>query len=153
MSKLVFKEKLPLKARIIGGFLTLFGLISWSQPDAFFTLIVLGIIILVFQINKEIHSDFQNIIKYKIGPIPVFSKKWKIIYPDYISLFKTNTSTKHEWGPVAAMGKESNNIKYHIRFFSKNEWVNIHTTTKKNEALRVGEQLKSLLQVELINKL
>ena len=34
-------------------------------------------------------------------------------------MFKTHSSTKHEWGPVAALGKESKDLKYHIRFFTE----------------------------------
>ncbi|XLS29247.1 hypothetical protein ACJD0Z_00155 [Flavobacteriaceae bacterium M23B6Z8] len=153
MNKIVFRERLPGKARILGVFFIVFGIISWTQPDAFIVLTLVGIVLLIFRIEKEIHSDFKNKIRYKLGFITVFKKNWRIKFPDYISMFKTHSSTKHEWGPVAALGKESKDLKYHIRFFTENEWTNIVTTNRRNEVEEAGVKLKKLLQVEVLNKL
>ena len=58
MNKVVFKERLQGKARILGVFFIVFGIISWTQPDAFIVLTLVGIVLLIFRIEKEIHSDF-----------------------------------------------------------------------------------------------
>lgn len=152
MDRIILKEKLPQKVRIIGGFFIIFGGIAWSEPIAFFTFISFGTLTFIFRIQKEVHLNFRNKIKYQIGSLPIFVMRWRIPYPDYISLFKIRTITENEWGPVAALGKENKDVKYCVRFFTNSNWINIYTTTKKDNVLIIGQQLENLLHVEVLNK-
>jgi len=112
----------------------------------------IGLLLVGYSISYEIKSDFNNKTHYKFFGITVFIQRLAIIFPDYITVFSARFKQSSDWGPVAAMGKETDNETFVIRFFKGNRHFTVFKTNSLKLANTEAEKLGLLLNVEIKGK-
>jgi len=156
IESLYFKQPKPITVRILGIVLLLFTLyISYAGTPPLSQIIsmaTIGLLLVGYSISYEIKSDFNNKTHYKFFGITVFIQRLAIIFPDYITVFSARFKQSSDWGPVAAMGKETDNETFVIRFFKGNRHFTVFKTNSLKLANTEAEKLGLLLNVEIKGK-
>lgn len=138
---------------MLGLLLVVLALIGSTNLVQFIVLMLMGISLLGYTFVYRISEEFKNKKEFTIFGITLFSSTLKMEFPEYISLFGANFSKTNEWGPVSAMGTESNAEKYVIRCFTGIEKTTLYTSAKYVKAKEKAEQLSQLLKVELVDQI
>jgi len=152
MQQLIFKQHRPAKAWYIGGALFALSFLCWGQWNQVVTLASIAILIIGFESKYAINDENKNATIYGFFGIPLFKKKAKILYPDYISIFNTNQKSNNEYGPVAALGSVSKDAFFVIRLFKENNHFTLYKSKKYDQVYNKAEALSKMLNVDLINK-
>ncbi|TMM58975.1 hypothetical protein FEE95_05950 [Maribacter algarum] len=154
MKKPIFlKQSKPLIATILGTFILLLMLFLLYKEAAglsqLITMACMGILLLGYSISFEISNTLNHKRHFSLFGITVFKQRLDCISPDYISVFSAVFKKDSEWGPVAAMGNQTWEGNYVVRFFKGN----LHFTVWRVDSLDVAKakaiELGELLNVEV----
>ncbi len=154
MKKSIFlKQSKPLIANILGTFILLLMLFLLYNETAglgqLFIMPVIGIFLLSYSTSFEISRKFKNKWHFKLFGITVFKQGLECIFPDYISVFFAVFKKDSEWGPVAAMGNQTREGNYVVRFFKGNSHFTVWRVDSLGAAKVKAIELGELLNVEV----
>ena len=151
-----FKQSKPSTVIILGTsiialalFLVYEGTASLSQ---ILTMIVLGLLLLGYSISYEFDSNLSHKRHIKLFGVSIFRSKLECIFPEYITVFLAVFKKGSDWGPVSAMGKETRDGKYVIRFFKGNTHFTVWKTNSLPIAVSRAAKLGELINVKVLDK-
>lgn len=153
MKYLKLKQEKPITVTMLGVLLMGLGLFSFTTLIQFLVLNMLGIIVLGYRISYRITKEFMNTKEFSLLGIKLWSSKLSIQFPEYISVFGANYSKSNDWGPVSALGTQSETDKVVVTLFSANEKFTVYRSGKYEKSKHIAEQLSTLLDVELVDHL
>ncbi len=153
MTQVIFKQDKPTTVIMLGVLLVLLSIISTSSLVDFIFLFLIALLLLGYRVSYRISKDYNNKKIISLFWIPLIIMKLDIIYPDYISVFGANFSKRNDWGPVSAIGTNSNADKFVVRLFKESEKFTLFKTGKYEEARYLARQLSGVLEVELVDKI
>ena len=146
-----FKQEKPITVVMLAALLFFLSLVSANELLEFIILFSIALLLIGYKISYIIKEDFNNKKEYSFFCIPIFKSILKLDFPEYISLFGANYSKRNEWGPVAAIGTNSNADKIAINLFNGNKKVTLFTSGKYEVSKKLAEELREVLNVELID--
>lgn len=153
---LFFKQSKPLTVKILGAvFLILVGSLVYegvAPLNQIIIMSILGMVLLGYSISYEFRSDYTNKKYFQLFGITVFKQKLDVIFPDYITVFSASYKQGSEWGPVAALGKETKEGSYVVRLFKGNKHFTVCKSNSLGSAKNKASRLAELLKVELVLK-
>tara|TARA_R110002073_G_scaffold279026_1_gene443040 strand:+ start:304328 stop:304816 length:489 start_codon:yes stop_codon:yes gene_type:complete len=155
MSAIILKQPRPQKATIFGISILIMTLFLWyynlDAPYKISFLFLVGFIFLGYSISYEIRRDFDNRKRINFFGVTVFKSKLTVPFPEYISLFSGSFKKANEWGAVAALGTESKNEMFVLKFFKGKTNKIIYKSNDYKEALAKSNALSLLLKVRIHN--
>lgn len=150
MKTIVYLKEVPFLKLFFGIILGLFGLIGFADGNIIFGAIFLMIginFILTEGVEIDLESKtfrtVKSIFGYNFG-------KWNP-YPEfeYVSVFKTKESQRIN--VVTATTSITSEIILLNLFYKGNKHFTIYKTTDKKDAFKVAEQLKSALDIDILD--
>lgn len=154
MESIKFREYKNPKIFIVGILTVAFGILITFINILGILIFLIGMLFLFVKTEIEIFKNFQNKYNITVFSKTIISVDKKIIKPDYISLFGQSFKGANEYGLIASLGSDYKVDFYVIRFFDDNNRNDIvYKSKNKKEVLEKGQQLATLLNVELVNKL
>ncbi|AOW21119.1 hypothetical protein [Urechidicola croceus] len=146
-----FKQDKPVTSIIIGLMLITLAIFSSTVLSQFIIMSLIGVLLLGYKFSYIISEDFKNKKVFSIFGIPIFKSKLELDFPEYISLFGANYSKRNDWGPVAAIGTNSNVDKIAIKLFKGNKNVTVFKSEKYEVSKNLADELSEMLKVELVD--
>ena len=152
MECIIFKQEKPITVTMLGLLLIFISIFSSTSLVHFSFLLGLSLLLLGYKVSYRIASDYNNKKIVSLFGIPLIISKLEIINPDYISIFGANYSKRNDWGPVSALGTNSNADKIVVRLFKGSENFTVYKSSKYEKSKDLAVQLSEMLKVELIDK-
>ncbi len=155
-NNMLFKQDKPTTAKILGVCMFVVACIQLlykSNISELVALFLLSTSILGYSVAYEIRSDFKNKKHFRLFGFSVLELKLNCIKPDYISVFSASFNGGTGWGPIAAMNAKNGSKSYVIRFFKGNQYFTVFKSNSLTEVEQKGEELASLLKINLVNKI
>lgn len=153
MTSIYLKQSKPPIANILGVFILLLVLFLLYEDTAglgqMITVSCFELVLLGYSISFEISKVLKHKKHYKLFGITVFKQRLECIFPDYISVFSARFKTDAEWGPVAAMGSQTKEGSFVVRFFRGNSYFTVWKGAKLEMAKAKAIALGGLLNVEV----
>lgn len=146
-------QVIPARQKIIVGLPIIgFGFLVFDEN------MIVGILcflfgLFVFSINYSlvITKDFSNYYQIRSLTFPLFKIKKDLFFPDYVSLFLQSFVQSNNVGFSPKILGDSRYELFTIKFFENNKNVIIFTSSNKDEVMRLGQELSTMLNVELYN--
>ncbi|MBS9461289.1 hypothetical protein KIM67_02615 [Flagellimonas sp. 389] len=140
-----FKQQKPSTVIILGVFtlaLTLFLIYEGAAKlDQILIMAIIGTVLLAYSTSYRLDDDFKIFKHFKLFGISLFKHKEFSFSPDYISVFPALFKKNAEWGPIAALGKTTENKSYIIRLFNESGHL---TVFKSNSFQTISDKAKRL---------
>ena len=76
-----------------------------------------------------------------------------VFYPDYITLFSASYKQNADWGSIAALGKERQNVFFVVRIFKGNQHYTFFKSTSYQRAEAKAIEFSKFLDVEYRSKI
>lgn len=156
INSLFFKQSKRLTVKILGAvILILTGTIIFDGAAPLSQIISMssiGIVLLGYSISYEFRKDYINKKHFQLFGITLFKYKLDVLFPDYIIVFSASFKQGSDWGPVAALGKETKEGSYVVRLFKGKKHFTVCTSNSLASAKDKAGKLAALLNVELIVK-
>jgi len=102
-----------------------------------------------YSISFEIRSNHNHRKHFKLFGHTLFKQRLVCISPDYITVFYAVLKKDSEWGPVAAMGNQTREGNYVVRFFKGNAYFTVWKADSSELANDKAVELGKLLNVEV----
>ena len=141
----------PMTIIMLGALLVLLSIISTTGIIDFIFLFSIALLLLGYRVSYKITKNYNNKRTISFFGLAIITTKLEIIYPDYISVFGANFSKRNDWGPVAAIGTNSNADKIVVRIFKGNESFTLFKSSKYKASKDLANQLSEMLKVELVD--
>lgn len=151
MKHIIFKQDKPTTVIMLGALLLLLSLLSTNGLISFIFLFSIALLLLGYRVSYKINKDYNNKKIISLFGIQLITTKLNILFPDYISLFGANFSKRNDWGPIAAIGTNSNADKIAIKFFKGSEKFTVYKSNKYEKTNEFAKQLSEMLRVELVD--
>ena len=134
-------------------FLICFSFLTLPSLVQFSVLFSIGLVLIAFNISYEIREDLIHKKHFRLFNFSLIKTKLILEFPDYISVFNLVQKSVNEYGPVSAIGTQSREGFFVIRFFKNNTYRTVFKTKKYNEVIAKSEALQKMLKVEVINSI
>ncbi|MFC4095791.1 hypothetical protein [Euzebyella saccharophila] len=155
MEEVLFVQKKPLVATILGYFLllvTVYYLFNHNAPWAQLVFMsVLGLFLVGYS-NAFLVKKAESRRLLRFFGTPIWGATLDLTAPDYIVVFPVRSWKNSDWGPVAAVGNKTKNDGYVVRAFSGKGHFTFVRTSNLSFARSQGTAVSQLLEVDLIDK-
>ncbi len=150
---LFFKQSKPSTVKILGFFILLLTLMliyeGVAKINQIIIMLIIGVVLLAYSISYEFCNSFTNYKHFKLFGLSLFRQNLPSFHPNYISVFSSSTKKDSEWGPIAAMGKQSIGKDYVVRMFNENKHFTVFRSRSLEIARTKATELGKMLNVEV----
>jgi len=154
MKSVFFKQTKPLTVKILGILFLLFVVLLVLDGKAGVTPIVImcaiDLVLLGYSISFEIKENLEHKRHLRLLGKSLFTLNLDILSPEYVSVFSARLKKDADWGPIAAMGSQSKNGTYVIRFFKGNRHFTVWKTKSYELAMTRAGEVAKLFNVDVL---
>ncbi|MCL9806485.1 hypothetical protein NAT51_13190 [Flavobacterium amniphilum] len=149
MSIITYLKETPLPKRIFGYLVLIIGILGFFQNifmGSIFIAIGLGLITKEgseINLDNKTYRNMKSLFRLKFGkwiPCPKF---------DYVSVFKTKE--KQTITVVTASTSVTSDIILLNVFYNKNKHITFFKTNDKEEAFRIAEKMRFILEIDVLD--
>ncbi len=119
---------------------------SLRQP---ITMFGLGVFLLAYSVSLEVRGDGVCFKHLKLFGLTIVKTKHRVINPEVIRVFPAFFKNEFNWGPIAAMCKQSKNVKYVVRLFNQNKHWTVFKTNSFDKASLQAKKLGAILNIKV----
>lgn len=150
-----FKQPKPSTVIILGVFMLSLTLLLMYEGtvelNQIIGMTIIGTVLLAYSVSYELRNDLENFKHFRLFGLSLFKQKF-IFSSDYISVFSASAKKSSEWGPIAAMGKDTRNEYFVIRLFKANEHFTVFRSNSYETVVAKATELGRILNIEVIIK-